>query len=207
MKKTLPTWGLLLAAAASLSACQSGPQGSGVQQGVTVTRFHLGQPIARGEIRVEPDDPASAGSLEFSQHAAAVGRELVRLGWTLTPANLRSEQVAVVTINQGSRIGMRPASGVSVGVGGGSGGYGGGGVAGGVSADFPVGGGEHEVLVTELAVRIQRRSDGSRIWEGRAQMEARADAPLGSPAAAVDRLAQALFQDFPGESGRTIRLR
>jgi hypothetical protein len=38
-------------------------------------------------------------------------------------------------------------------------------------------------------------------------MEARAGTDLASPGAAVDRLAAALFRDFPGESGRTIRVR
>ena len=97
MKKSMSALGLLLASAL-VSGCQTGPQGSGVQQGVSVTRFHLGQPIARGEIRVEPSDPAAASSLEFSQQAAAVGRELSRLGWTVMPENARSEQVAVVSI-------------------------------------------------------------------------------------------------------------
>jgi hypothetical protein len=38
-------------------------------------------------------------------------------------------------------------------------------------------------------------------------MEARGGSPGASRAGAADRLAAALFRDFPGESGRTIRVR
>ena len=63
------------------------------------------------------------------------------------------------------------------------------------------------IVTTQLEVRIQRRSDATVAWEGRADLESRADSPLASPAAAVDRLAEALFRDFPGESGQTMRVR
>jgi hypothetical protein len=58
------------------------------------------------------------------------------------------------------------------------------------------------VAPTRLIVRIERRSDGTVIWEGRAETGAAAD-----PAASVQRLAAALFRDFPGASGRTITVR
>ena len=44
-------------------------------------------------------------------------------------------------------------------------------------------------------------------WEGRAEYEARAGTPDASKSGAANRLAAALFRDFPGESGRTIRVR
>ena len=152
-----------------LAACQTTPrQGAGVPGGVSVTRFHLGQPVARGEIRVEPVDAAEASSLDFAQVSAPVERELTRLGWTVAQANERSEQVAAVRVVQTNR---------------------------------------DSSVVTELSVRIQRRSDATVAWEGRASLEARSNAALADRRAAVDRLATALFQDFPGESGRTIRVR
>jgi hypothetical protein len=173
----------------------------------SVTRFHLGQPIARGPIAVESVDPRDATSLEFAQISASVGRELSRLGWTVVPNNA-SEQVAMVSLSQQSREAARQ-SGLSIGIGGGTGSYGrhgGVGVGGGVA--IPVGGrGTNLVVGYQLGVRIQRRSDATVAWEGRAQMEARAGSPLASRAAAADRLAAALFRDFPGESGRTIRVR
>jgi len=54
-----------------------------------------------------------------------------------------------------------------------------------------------------LDTKIKRRSDGSMFWEGKAVSAA----PAPDRAAAVERLAEALFRDFPGESGRTITLR
>jgi predicted small secreted protein len=208
MKKSLLKMSAILLAV-TLAGCETaGEQGSGVQQGASVTRFHLGQPVARGEIRIEPTNPDQTNSLEFSQLAGAVERELTRLGWTVSNANLRSEQVALVRVDQGSREAMRSRSGVSVGVGGGTGGWGGGGGGVGVGGTIPVGGSRsNEIVVTELGVRIQRRSDATVYWEGRADLEARSDSPLADRRAAVDRLAAALFQDFPGESGRTIRVR
>ena len=66
---------------------------------------------------------------------------------------------------------MRSGSNVSIGVGGGTGGWGRSGVGVGVGATLPVGGSRsNEIVVTELAVRIQRRSDATVAWEGRAEL-------------------------------------
>ena len=172
----------------------------------SITRFHLGQPIARGPLAVEPADPADAG-LEFDAVADSVGRELTRLGWTVEPRNGRSEQVAIVSIAQDSRIAPR-RSGFSIGIGGGTGSYGrGGGVGVGGAVEIPVGRRTDRLVGTLLSVRIQRRSDATVAWEGRAEYEARGGTPDASRAGAANRLAAALFRDFPGESGRTIRVR
>jgi hypothetical protein len=173
----------------------------------SVTRFHLGQPIARSVIAIEPSDPADTSSPEFDAVADAVSRELTRLGWTVDKHNARSEQVAIVTVAQESRVAAR-RSGFSVGIGGGTGSYGrhgGVGVGGGVTV--PVGRSTDRLIATQLSVRIQRRSDATVAWEGRAEFEARAGTPDAARAGAANRLAAALFRDFPGESGRTIRVR
>jgi hypothetical protein len=192
---------------ALLAGCTMDMGGGGASSAASVTRFHLGQPVARGPIAIEPADTADADSLEFAQVADAVGRELTRLGWTVEPGG-RSEQVAVVGVTQGARPGGR-RGGLSIGLGVGGGSYGrGGGVGAGVGGTIPVTGGGPTTLVgTELSVRIQRRSDATVAWEGRAQIEARGGTPLASRAGAANRLASALFRDFPGESGRTIRVR
>ena len=186
-------------------AMTTGGGGGSAMAGAEVTRFHLGNNPARGVIAVEPFDASQAGSIEFGRYAAAVERELAALGWTVARGNNRSEQVALIRVEQGTREALRRRSGLSFGIGGGT--YGGGvGVGGGVSV--PVGGrGTTQIVVTELAVRLQRRSDGTAIWEGRAQSEARAGAPAALAVNAVDRLAWALFQGFPGESGSTVRVR
>ena len=175
--------------------------------GASVTRFHLGQQIARGPIAIESVDPRDTNSLEFQAISASIARELARLGWTVVPNNA-SEQVAAISLTQQPREAAR-RSGVSIGIGGGTGGYGRhGGVVVGGGVAIPIGGGRTNVVIgSQLSVRIQRRSDATVAWEGRAQTEARAGTPLASRAGAADRLAEALFRDFPGESGRTIRVR
>lgn len=194
---------MALAATGSLSGCAM-DMGGGVASGASVTRFHLGQPIARGEIRVEAGDPGELGSLELAALAAPIERELARLGWIVASGNARSEQVAIVRLRQGRRA-SSSGSGLSIGIGGGSGGYRSG-VGVGVGATIPVGG-SGPIVMSELSIRIQRRSDATVAWEGRASTEARETAALAESAAVADYLASALFRDFPGESGRTIRTR
>lgn len=172
---------------------------------VEVTRFHLGQPIARGEVAVEPRDPTAANSLEYRGYADAVSAELARLGFAIAPGISKSEVVAVVDVRRGTRDAMAERSPVSIGIGGGT--FGSGvGVGGGVS--FPIGRARsREIVMTELAIQLKRRSEGTVIWEGRARGEARATSPQADPAAMGRRLAQALFAGFPGESGRTITVK
>jgi hypothetical protein len=189
----------ILGAALALAGCAAqAPE-------TRVTRFHLGQPIARGEIAVEPRDPTMAQTLEFRTYAEAVAAELARTGFKLAPGIAKSELVAVVDVVRGTRAMLQESSPFSIGIGGGTFGRNVG-VGGGVS--FPIGKGKtSELIGTELRVQIKRRSDGTVIWEGRAMSEARSDTPYAEPAAAIQKLAAALFQDFPGESGRTITVK
>jgi hypothetical protein len=189
----------VLILSAALAGCAAG---SG-RYGADVTRFHLGGPIARGQIAVEPFQPVHANSVEFRNHAAAIERQLARLGWTVVRTVGQSEQVALVDISQGRREALVQRSPVSVGVGGGTGGWGSGV---GVGLGFNLGGRPRDLIATLLEVRIKRRSDGTVFWEGRASTEAKVGSPEAQPAAAVERLAEALFRDFPGESGQTIRV-
>jgi hypothetical protein len=193
-----------IALSAALAGCATSDRG-GIVSAPEVTRFHLGQPIARGQIAVEAFDAADANSIEFRSYANAVARQLSALGWTVVNTVGQSEQVALVDVQQGSREMLRSRSPVSIGVGGGTGGWGSG-FGGDVSVGLG-GRGARELIGTMLEVRIKRRSDGTVFWEGRATMEARAGSPEAERTVAVERLASALFQDFPGESGRTIRAR
>jgi hypothetical protein len=186
--------------AASLAGCATTNQAPG---GTEVTRFHLGDQIARGPIAIEAADPRAGNSAEFRTYADIVARQLSRLGWTVSPSVGGSEQVAIVNVSQGSREAYRRPP-VTIGIGGGTGGWSGG-VGGGAS--FGVGGGVRQIVGTMLEVRIKRRSDGTVFWEGRATTETLASDPQSQPGAAVEKLAALLFQDFPGESGRTIRTR
>lgn len=202
MKRSIARMSLLIAAAAAAGCATD--TGGGVQPGVAVTRFHLNQPIARGEVAIEAADMEDANSIAFAEQALPVARELTRLGWTVTVRNPNSEHVAVVRIDQGRRAANR-GSGLSIGIGGATGGRRSG-IGLGLGGTIPIGG-TGPIVITELSVRIQRRSDATAIWEGRARLEARESAPLADPRAATDRLAVTLFEGFPGESGRTIRVR
>ena len=190
---------VLLALPLALGACAT------ATSPVQVTRFHLGQAIERGSAVVEPATGGDANSLEFKTYAAAVQRELQGIGYVPSEGLGSTLFVAVVAISRDSRAALARRSPVSIGIGGGSGGYGGG-VGGGIS--FGLGGGARgDIVVTELSVKLKRRADQSVVWEGRAQIEARENAPAAQPGIAADKLAAALFRDFPGESGRTISVK
>jgi hypothetical protein len=182
---------LLLAAA--LAACAGGgAKERPVAGGVDVARFHLGETVARSQIAIEPFDKADANRPEFPAYAAAVGRQLSRLGWTVVPTTAGSEQIALIDLEQGSRESIAALSAARIGRG--------------VSGGAPEGASAN-VTATLLEVAIRRRSDGTVFWEGRAVGEAPTGSSEASRTAAVERLATALFRDFPGESGRTIRVR
>lgn len=73
----------------------------------------------------------------------------------------------------------------------------------GIGTSFGIGGSRGgKVTGTELSVALKNRSEGTTLWEGRAT---RATEPgAESPVGIVETLESVLFQDFPGESGRTI---
>ncbi len=157
-----------------------------------VVRFHLGQPIAPGEIAVEPRDPVQSAGLEFDTFEASVARELKAHGFAIAPDLPRSELVAVVDVQRNTRVTGPTTSPFSIGLGGGS--FGGGvGVGGGVS--FPVGKKTTpEATRTQLFIQIKRRSEGSVIWEGRAQLEAKNGTPYASSTAAVGQACDGVVQ-------------
>lgn len=175
---------------------------------VEVTRFHLGEPIARGTIMVVPLGDG-APSLEYASYTAAVEQELARAGYRVAPGNLGTEFVADVGFMRANRVGGPERSPVSIGIG--AGGFSGGrrsgvGLGGGLS--FGIGGGKSgDIIVSELSVRIKRRQGDEVIWEGRAQTEARGSNPASQPGIAAEKLARALFAGFPGRSGETITVK
>lgn len=170
-----------------------------------VTRFHLGQPIAPARISVEPRDPTLAKDLEFQSYAQIVQDELSKKGFTPAADLPKSELVAVVNVNRSWLPIGAPRAPLTIGIGGAS--FGGGvGVGGGVN--FPIGRPKQNMQVaTLLTVQLKRRAEGTVIWEGRAQAEARDGTPYAAGEAAVARLADALFRDFPGPSGQTITVK
>ncbi|MBB4641387.1 DUF4136 domain-containing protein [Rhizorhapis suberifaciens] len=171
---------------------------------VEVTRFHMGDQTGRGSVAVEPMTLSDDSSIEYRTYAAAVAQELQRIGFAeQTGAN--SQYVASVNYMRGVRDTLGGGrSPVSVGVGGATGSYGSGvGLGVGINLSGP----PKPLVTTQLNVQIRRRSDRSVIWEGRAVTEAKEGSPAAQPGMAASKLAEALFKDFPGVSGQTIKVK
>jgi hypothetical protein len=173
-----------------------------------VVRYHLGEPIARGTVSVEPLSGGAPASLEFKTYAAAVQSELLKVGYSVAPQGIMPDYVATVGFTRTSREGPPRQSPISIGLGGGgfSGGgrRGGGGVGLGGGIGFPIGKSRPtQLLVAELAVTLKRRADQSPIWEGKAQ----GVSDIKGADEQAGKLARALFTGFPGASGRTITVK
>ena len=187
------------ALALGTSACMTTPRAGPTD----VTRYHLGaDEIAPGSYTLEPLTTNGTLSLEYQAYADAVAAALARLGYTRVGQGLQSNYVVQVSFRRAPAGTIRQQSPFSIGLGGGSIGRNVG-VGGGVS--LPVGGGGlREVTASELGVQFRRRSDGTVVWEGRAVARSVVGTPDAQNAAMAEKLAAALFKDFPGESGITI---
>ncbi len=168
---------------------------------VEVTRFHLGQAIAPGAVVIEPLAKADSDSLEFRAFAAAVAKSMIGAGF-ISGEDPKSPWIVAMEVTRSTREALRKRSPVTIGIGGSTGGYGSGI---GLGASFGVGGSSaRETVSTRLLVRLMKRGDRSVVWEGRADATAPANAPAAQPGLAAEKLASALFKDFPGESGKTV---
>jgi hypothetical protein len=171
---------------------------------VEVTRFNRaaeGVPYGAGSFAVAlVGESASDRSLAGSPYLAAVAREMQRIGYRDNSGN--SDVIAEVRFGA-TLVRLDRRAPVSVGVGGSTGSYGSGI---GVSLGFNLGNSSAAQLQSSLAVRIVRRSDQMVIWEGTAVQLAKAGSPAAQPGMAASKLAEALFKDFPGVSGETIRV-
>ena len=165
---------------------------------VEVTRFSLASDVARGTVAAVA---GTAPTLEQQRYDAAVAGELGRLGFA-SGDGTTARYLYSTEVTRETRNGVTRRSPVTIGVGGGTGGYGGGV---GLGASFGLGGNRNASRVEmRLAVRLIERATGQIVWEGRADGSAVSRSVAASPSETVDRLAAALFRDFPGPSGRTI---
>jgi Domain of unknown function (DUF4136) len=162
---------------------------------VEVTRFHVEQQIAPGSVRVSTDP-----TLEAAAYAAAVTRALGRIGFADAAGTAKPVYTARTSFSRSSRE-QAKQSPVSIGIGGGSFGRN---VGVGVGTSVGLGSKTRTIIMTRLSVLLVQASDGKTVWEGRAQTEAPANAPAAQPGLAAEKLANALFKDFPGVSGQTI---
>lgn len=177
---------------------------------VEVTRFHSNAvagwaPGTRYSVDAEPLGVAAEGaappSLEWNSYRSAVERQLQLQGLAPAPGGARAPLKVRIGFDRASHESGGWRSPVSVGVGGSTGSYGSGV---GLGVGINLGGGSRRMTDLQLSVRIDDAATGQALWEGRALTAVPAKAPANQPSLAAAKLAEALFKDFPGESGRTI---
>ncbi|MBU6165617.1 MAG: DUF4136 domain-containing protein [Alphaproteobacteria bacterium] len=201
---------LPLAAALALSACTTGFE-------ARVARFQQ-LPAAQGNsFVIEPRDKTLEGGLEFATYANLVKAKLVAAGFqeAASPASAAlTVQLDYHITAPREKVQSRPGFGF-----GGWGGWGGwgpywGGGWGGFGGWGPgLGGwgggwGGNDVYSvtqynTTLALRINRTADKQSVFEGRAETVGASN----NLARLVPHLVTALFTNFPGNSGETVRVR
>ncbi len=213
--KTLRRLALPAALVLGLSACATPFKAD-------VSRFAVPLPAPQGQtFAVVPEDPKLAGGLEFATYAEAVAAEMTQLGY----ARASSPETADMLVRfdyrvDGGRERVRTTPGVGGGFGafgpwgpwgpwGGWGGWGGwrGGFGGwGLGFNDPFFGGpdvrSYTVYTSGIDLKIDRRVDGQRLFEGRAEAVSRSN----RLPRLVPNLVDALFTGFPGNSGETVRI-
>lgn len=191
-----------------------------------VARFQTQLPVPQGQsFRIESDNPALAGGIEFGQYASLVAGELTRYGYRPVAPGEQADLVVGMTYGvdtgkehiQSSPAFNDPWYGGYYGRGfyrpvivagrhgrrylygwsdpflwGGYGGFGGG--YNNVES--------YTVYTSGLDLKIDRASDGSRLFEGHASARSR-DNDLQ---AIVPNLVEAMFTGFPGNSGERVRI-
>nr|WP_033376543.1 DUF4136 domain-containing protein [Porphyrobacter sp. AAP82] len=202
--KTLTRAALPVALAIGLSACATNTFKA------DVSRFAVPLPAPAGQtFAVVAEDPKLAGGLEFATYANAVAAELTGLGY----AKAASPETADMLVRFDYRVDngrerVRTDFNGAAGVGpwGRWGGWGGGFGAWGFGFNDPFFGGpdvrSYTIYTSGVDVKIDRRADGQRLFEGKAEAVSRSN----RLPRLVPNLVDALFTDFPGNSGETVRI-
>lgn len=187
-----------------------------------VSRFASQLPAPQGQsFAVTSDDPALAGGLEFSQYAALVSGQMAKLGYVQAASPETAD--LVVKLDYDVDKGREKLRSTGIGYAdpfypwrGSWGGFYGrrGGFYGRRAFAYgwhdPFFFGHHgfndvesiTVYTSELDMKIDRRVDGSRLFEGKAQ----ALSSSNRLPYLVPNLVEAMFTDFPGNSGETLRI-
>lgn len=194
-----------IAVAALVAACTTTPRGGPVD----VTRYHLGNAIPLGTVAFEPVGGQIATGPEYRTYADAVRAEMTRLGFTPSTDLRAADYIAAIGFQRRPAGTVQQPAPVSIGLGGGgvSGGRRGGGVGLGGGVGIGIGGGTREVLATDILVQLRRQGDATVIWDGKATTQAIARTDDAQPVVQAQKVASALFRDFPGESGITITVK
>ena len=172
---------------------------------VQVTRFHADDvtPLGKGTISIEPAPGTDGNSIEWQTYKSAVMRQLQLIGYTEASPGA-GNQVAWMKLSRTTYQPQSSSSPVSVGLGGSTGSYGSG-VGLGVGINLSPK--PKEQILTELSVSIRDRASSAVLWEGRASFTVTSSSPLAGTALAAPKMSEALFQNFPGQSGETIEVK
>lgn len=206
--KSLTRLALPLALAIGLSACAATPFKA------DVSRFAVPLPAPQGQtFAVVAEDPKLAGGLEFALYAESVAKEMEELGYTRASSPEAANML--VRFDYGVDNGReRVRTDFNGGYGdpffgrfGRFGGFGGfnSGYAFGYYDPFLGGGPEvrsYTLYTSDVDVKIDRTADGQRLFEGKAEAVSRSNRLPNL----VPNLVDALFTDFPGGSGETVRI-
>ena len=201
--KSLTRLALPLALAIGLSACSTPFKAD-------VSRFAVPLPAPQGQtFAVVPEDPKLAGGLEFATYANSVAAEMQELGY-VRAATPESADLLVrfdYRVDGGRERVRTDFNGVGAagfGPWGRWGGWGGGGW--GLGFNDPFFGGpdvrSYTIYTSGIDLKIDRAADGQRLFEGKAEAVSRSN----RLPRLVPNLVDALFTDFPGNSGETVRI-
>lgn len=183
-----------------------------------VSRFQSQLPAPQGQtFAVVADDPALAGGLEFSQYSQLVDAQLTKLGYTAASPETATLLVRFdYGVDKGREKVRQTAFGADPFWGPWRGYYGyprpywGGGYyrpsrmwGYGWQDPFFDGGYEsYTVFTSGISLKIDRKADGQRLFEGKAEAASLSNR-LGY---LVPNLVEAMFTNFPGNSGETVRI-
>ena len=175
-----------------------------------VSRFALQLPAPQGQtFAVVPEDPRLVGGLEFAAYAERVAGEMEELGYRRAASpdvadllvrfdyRVDNGRERVRTDFNGAGFAGGPFWGPWGGWGGGAWGYG---------FNDPFFGGpnvrSYTIYTSGIDLKIDRAVDGQRLFEGKAEAVSRSN----RLPALVPNLVDAIFTDFPGHSGETLRI-
>ncbi|MEN3973777.1 hypothetical protein [Emcibacter sp. SYSU 3D8] len=165
-----------------------------------VTRFNQ-LPATGGSALLVAADPRKSSDPMFRLYARRASDRLQGAGFKLAAGGEPDYVVQLDYWQQPVEGGHDDSSPrLSLGIGGAS--FGGHSTVGmGVGTSFSLDGRNRDPLALRMvSVVIERRADGSRVFEGRAQSVG----PAGNFAGAVPYMIDAIFTGFPGENGKTI---
>lgn len=179
-----------------------------------VARFQA-LPAPQGQsFVVTASDPRLQGGLEFGQYAGLVTQQMSQLGYVPASDPARADMVVsfAYTVDNGREKVVSDNFGGGFGAGFGP--WGRGGFYGrrafgwGFYDPFIFGPGwnndvrSYTVYTSEIDLKIDRTADNRRLFEGRAEAQSRSK----NLQYLVPNLVEAIFTDFPGQSGETVRI-